>query len=147
MQNSKAGILLEVLRKTTKKLKVSGLRTEMWTRDLQQWIPVKECLQVRYPQTYNGTESLRQLLGVVQTSVKRHASTACNTQLAQLHSFLGLWNCAGCTKEIAINEHPPDADVTFEVMSWKTCHDVTTQLSLLRNNYDVLVVIPVLWRQ
>lgn len=45
---------------------------------------------------------------------------------------------------IAINEHLPDVDVTSKVMSWKTCHDVTTQLSLLRNNYDVLVGILVL---
>jgi hypothetical protein len=43
--------------------------------------------------------------------------------------------------QIAINEHLPDADVTFDVMSSKTCRDVTTQLSLLRNNYDVFVVL------
>jgi len=38
--------------------------------------------------------------------------------------------CGGCKIQSAINEHLLCVDVTFEVMSSKTCHDVTTQLSL-----------------
>jgi hypothetical protein len=41
----------------------------------------------------------------------------------ELHSKI---ICGGCTMQSAINVHLECADVTFEVMSSKTCHDVTT---------------------
>jgi hypothetical protein len=65
--------------------------------------------------------------------------------------------CVGYKMQSAINEPLQCVDVTFEVMSSKTCHDVTTQLSLslshtlslslslslslLRNKHDVNVAM------